>query len=78
MVQPGKTIELFVLLIVPMVVLAGGCIIASEENKLQIQREAMSTGSDSGNKDSKTHLNSKGYNAWTGALKPIVKKAFEK
>lgn len=52
--QHGKTIKLLILLIMSMVILSESCGVSSQENKPKIRREAMSTGSDSGSKDSKT------------------------
>ena len=58
--QPGKMIKLFVLLVMPMLILSESCGASSGENKPKIRLEAISTGSDSGSKDSKT---AKGENA---------------
>ena len=52
--QPGKTIKLFILLVMPMLILSESCGVSSGENKPKIRREAISTGSDSGSKDSMT------------------------
>ena len=53
--QSGKTLKLFILLIISIVILSESCGVSSQENKPKILREAMSTGSDSGSKDSKTN-----------------------
>jgi len=50
--QPGKTIKLFVLLFMSMAILSESCGVSSQENKPKIRRQVMPTGSDSGNKDS--------------------------
>jgi lysophospholipase L1-like esterase len=52
--QPGKRIKLFVLLIMSMVFLSESSGVSSKENKPKIRRAAMSTGSDFGSKDLKT------------------------
>jgi hypothetical protein len=52
--QSGKTIKLFVLLIISIVILSESCGVSSQENKPKIQGEVISTGGDSGSNDSKT------------------------
>lgn len=50
----GKTINLFVILVMSMVILSESRDVSSQENKPKIRRQAMSTGGSSGSRDSKT------------------------